>query len=96
MPRLEAQKKEYEQIASNPNFWESKEDAKRLMRKLDDIKDQLDLVNTWKKYLYDANASIELFSIEEEEEMIIESSEGLKKLSKKVIVLAIKIGFEDI
>ena len=84
MPKLEAQKKEYEQIASNPEFWERQNDAKKLMRELDDIKDQLDLVNKWEKYLFDANASIELFSLEEEEEMIMESNEGLKHLKESL------------
>ncbi len=52
------------------------------MRNLDDIKAQLNLVKHWKTLISDANASIELYSLEPEEDMIQESQNGLKTLKE--------------
>ena len=82
MPKLESQKKELEQITAGEKFWEDPEDAQKLMRNLDDIKDQLNLVKHWKTLISDANASIELYSLEPEEDMIQESQNGLKTLKE--------------
>ena len=47
MPKLESQKKELEQIIIGENFWDDPKEAQKLMRNLDDIKDQLNLVKHW-------------------------------------------------
>ena len=80
IPRLEAKKKDLEHLVSMPDFWENQDNAKELMRDLDDVKDQLNLVNQWKIYIKDANASLELYDIEPEEELIQESFLGLQSL----------------
>ena len=82
MPKLESQKKELEQIIIGENFWDDPKEAQKLMRNLDDIKDQLNLVKHWKTLISDANASIELYSLEPEEDMIQESQNGLKTLKE--------------
>jgi len=82
MPKLESQKKELEQITSGEKFWDDPKDAQKLMRNLDDIKDQLNLVKHWKTLIADANASIELYSLEPEEDMIEESQNGLITLKE--------------
>ena len=82
MPKLESQKKELEQIIIGENFWDDPKEAQKLMRNLDDIKDQLNLVKNWKTLISDANASIELYSLEPEEDMIQESQNGLKTLNE--------------
>ncbi len=82
MPKLESQKKELEQISIGENFWDDPKEAQKLMRNLDDIKDQLNLVKHWKTLILDANASIELYSLDPEEEMIQESQNGLKSLKE--------------
>ena len=82
MPKLESQKKELEQITIGENFWDDPKEAQKLMRNLDDIKDQLNLVKHWKTLISDANASIELYSLEPEEDMIQESQNGLKTLKE--------------
>ena len=82
MPKLESQKKELEQIIIGENFWDNPKEAQQLMRNLDDIKDQLNLVKHWKTLISDANASIELYSLEPEEDMIQESQNGLKTLKE--------------
>jgi len=80
IPRLESKKKDLEHLVSMPDFWENQDNAKELMRDLDDVKDQLNLVNKWKIYIKDANASLELYDIEPEEELIQESFLGLQSL----------------
>ena len=80
MPKLKVQKKELEQITTSQEFWDDPIKAKKLMRNLDDIRDQLELVNKWEAFISDANASIELFALEPDEDLIEESKKGLKNL----------------
>ena len=51
---------------------------------LDDVKAQLELLDNWKTFISDANASLELYYLEPEEEMILESKQGLKKLRENL------------
>ena len=50
------------------------------MRHLDEVKDQLKKLNDWQRLVKDANASLELFDLEPDEEMLFEAKEGLDKL----------------
>ena len=84
VPKLEAKLKELEQISSQPNFWDDQNKAKSLMRKLDDVKDQLSQFKEWNQYIFDANASLELYSLEPEEDFIIESYSGLQSLKENL------------
>ena len=84
VPKLEAKLKDLEQISSQPNFWDDQNKAKSLMRKLDDIKDQLSQFKEWNQYIFDANASLELYSLEPEEDFIIESYSGLQSLKENL------------
>ena len=77
VPSLEAKRKELEQIAAQPEFWENQAEAKKHMLNLDDVRDQLQLLERWKMFISDAEASLELYSLEPEEEMIVESHQGL-------------------
>tara|TARA_B100000131_G_scaffold315740_1_gene354675 strand:- start:623 stop:1684 length:1062 start_codon:yes stop_codon:yes gene_type:complete len=80
VPKLVAKKNDLEQISSQKQFWDNQQEAKRLMLNLDDVKHQLNLLDKWKKYILDANASLELFLLDPEEELISESHDGLKAL----------------
>ncbi len=84
IPRLQAKLKELEQISSQPQFWDDQNEAKIHMRKLDDIKDQLFQFSRWEKYIYDAKASIELYSLEPDQDLIIESYAGLNSLKENL------------
>ncbi len=50
------------------------------MRQLDEVKDQLKKLNDWQRVIKDANASLELFDLDPDEEMLYEAKEGLDKL----------------
>ncbi len=82
MPKLESEKKELEQIIIGENFWDDPKEAQKSMRNLDDIKDQINLVKHWKTLISDANASIELYSLEPEDDLIEESQNGLITLKE--------------
>ena len=84
IPKLQASLKELEQISSQPQFWDDQKKAKILMQSLDDIKDQLSQVREWEKYIFDANASLELYSLEPDEDLIKESNSGLISLKQNL------------
>ena len=71
-----------EQLASQPEFWTDQPKAQAHMRQLDEIKHQIDLLFTWKKILLDAQASLELYEIEPDQEMIDEADSGLITLRR--------------
>ncbi len=50
------------------------------MRQLDDVKDQLKKLSYWNNLLKDAEASLELFEFEPDEEIITEAKSGLDQL----------------
>ena len=62
VPNLVAKKKDLEQIAAQPEFWGNQADAKKHMLNLDDVRDQLQLLDKWKMFISDAEASLELYS----------------------------------
>ena len=84
IPQLKASLKELEQISSQSDFWDNQNTAKSILRKLDDIKDQLSQVKQWNQYINDANASLELFSLEPDEDLIKESNAGLLSLKENL------------
>jgi len=54
------------------------------MRNLDDVKEQLNQLDKWQSLISDANASLELFALEPEEELIKESQTGLDELKENL------------
>ena len=64
-------------MVSQPSFWENPTEAKKQMRELDEVKDQLSLIDKWESYISDAQASLELYSLDPEIELIIEANKGL-------------------
>ena len=80
LPKLKAKKIDLEQLAAQPDFWDNQDEAKKLMQILDDVKEQLNLLSQWDNYIADANASLELFALDPEEDMLLESKKGLDLL----------------
>ena len=71
-------------MVSQPSFWENQSEAKKQMRILDDVKEQLGFLNQWKMYISDAEASIELYSLEPDKELISEANKGLVRLKENL------------
>ena len=84
VPSLLAKRKELEQIAAQPQFWVNQAEAKKHMLNHDDVRDQLQLLDKWKMFNSDAEASLELYFLDPEEEMIEESHLGLVTLRENL------------
>ena len=54
------------------------------MRDLDDVKEQLNLLDKWQSFISDANASLDLFALDPEEDLIKESQMGLDILKENL------------
>ena len=54
------------------------------MRNLDDVKEQLDLLGKWQSLISDANASLDLFALDPDEDLIKESQIGLDILKENL------------
>ncbi len=54
------------------------------MRNLDDVKEQLDLFGKWQSLISDANASLDLFALDPDEDLIKESQIGLDTLKENL------------
>ena len=54
------------------------------MRNLDDVKEQLDLLGKWQSLISDANASLDLFDLDPDEDLIKESQIGLDTLKENL------------
>ncbi len=79
---MTASKNDLEQLAAQPDFWDNQNKAQSYMRQLDEIKHQLDQLCRWKTVLNDAQASIELYELDPDLEMMEEANAGLSSLSK--------------
>ena len=54
------------------------------MRNLDDVKEQLDLLGKWQSLISDANASLDLFALDQDEDLIKETQIGLDTLKENL------------
>ncbi len=77
---LEARQKDLEYLSAQPDFWDDPKNAQKQMQKLDEIKAQLDQLLLWCKAIEDAQASLELYELDPDQEMILEATNGLKEL----------------
>ncbi len=80
VPALEARKGDLEQLASQPGFWDDQQYAQKQMQQLDDVKDQLNQLHKWFAVLKDSQATIELYELEQDQEMLAESQAALDQL----------------
>ncbi len=80
VPALQARQKDLEQIAAQPDFWNDQKKAQVKMRQLDDVKGQLNKLVDWQTSLKDAKATLELYELEPDDEILQEGQLGLTKL----------------
>ena len=79
-----AKKKDLEQVASQPEFWNDPKDAQKQMRQLDEVKAELGKLIAWRGIIEEANLSLELYEIDPDEEMLVEAHNGLEKLRQEL------------
>ncbi|MDM7952405.1 MAG: peptide chain release factor 2 [Cyanobium sp. CZS 25K] len=80
VPALKARQRDLEQLASQPGFWDDQPQAQKQMRRLDEVKAQLDQLGRWQAAIADARASLELHDLEPDEELLGEANSGLQTL----------------
>jgi peptide chain release factor 2 len=80
VPALNARQRDLEQLAAQPGFWDDQARAQRQMRQLDEVKAQLDQLSRWRSLVEDARATLELYELEPDEELLGEGYGGLRQL----------------
>ncbi|WP_156486168.1 peptide chain release factor 2 [Prochlorococcus sp. MIT 1306] len=80
VPALNARQQDLEQLAAQPDFWDDQQNAQKQMRQLDEVKAQLVQITLWRSAVNDAQATLELYDLEPDEEMLSEAQSGLKQL----------------
>jgi peptide chain release factor 2 len=80
VPALKARQRDLEQLASQPDFWDDQQQARKQMRQLDDVRAQLEQLSRWRGALDDAEATLELYGQEPDDDLLAEASEGLRTL----------------
>ncbi len=84
VPALNARKLDLEQIAAQPDFWNDQQKAKKQMRLLDEVRDQLTKLIEWQGIIQDANAVLDLYDLEQDDELLTEAQNGLDKLEAEL------------
>ncbi|MEC9027858.1 MAG: peptide chain release factor 2 [Cyanobacteriota bacterium] len=80
VPALNARQQDLEQLAAQPDFWNDQQNAQKQMRQLDEVKAQLVQITLWRSAVKDAQATLELYDLEPDDEMLSEAQSGLKQL----------------
>ncbi|QNI56636.1 peptide chain release factor 2 [Synechococcus sp. BIOS-E4-1] len=84
VPALTARQQDLEQLAAQPDFWDDQQNAQKQMRRLDEVKAQLLQLTTWQGAVGDAQATLELYELEQDDEMLAEAQAGLDQLRKEL------------
>ena len=80
VPALKARQQDLEQLAAQQEFWNDQQNAQKQMRRLDEVKAQLQQLADWRSAIDDAKATLELYELEADEEMLAEAHQGLTEL----------------
>ena len=84
VPALNARQRDLEQLAAQPDFWNDQQNAQKQMRRLDEVKAQLLQLKTWQGAVGDAQATLELYDLEPDDDILAEAQGGLDQLRKEL------------
>jgi peptide chain release factor 2 len=84
IPALNAKIVDLEQVAAQPDFWDSQATAQETLRELDDLKSHLDSFHRWKSTVEDAKAVLDLLELEDDAALHEEAERDLKALSHEL------------
>ena len=84
VPALNARQQDLEQLAAQPDFWDDQQTAQKQMRRLDEVKAQLQQLTSWQGAVGDAQATLELYDLEPDDDMLAEAQGGLDQLRKEL------------
>jgi len=77
---LTARQQDLEQLASQGDFWDDQKAAQAKMRQLDEVKGQLEQLRRWQGAVADAEATLELYELEPDADLLAESHTALQQL----------------
>lgn len=80
VPALKARQQDLEQLASQGDFWDDQKQAQIKMRQLDEVKAQLEQLAKWQASVSDGEATVELYGLEPDEDLLAESNQALQSL----------------
>ncbi|MCF8142082.1 peptide chain release factor 2 [Cyanobium sp. L1E-Cus] len=80
VPALKARQQDLEQLASQGDFWDDQKQAQVKMRQLDEVKAQLEQLAKWQASVSDGEATVELYNLEPDEDLLAESNQALQSL----------------
>ena len=84
VPALNARQRDLEQLAAQPDFWDDQQNAQKQMRRLDEVKAQLQQLTSWQGAVGDAQATLELYDLEPDDDMLAEAQGGLDQLRREL------------
>jgi peptide chain release factor 2 len=84
VPALNARQRDLEQLASQSDFWDDQKQAQARMRQLDEVKAQLEQLQRWQSWVNDGRATLELYELEADEDLLAEANTGLQTLKAEL------------
>ena len=82
MPALNAKIHDLEQLASQPNFWDDRARAEKLLQQLNDLKSSRDRYLHWQTSWEDAGAIAELLELDNDEGLLLEATQTITELNQ--------------
>ena len=84
LPALKAKIHDLEQLAAQPDFWDSQEKAQTTLQELNDLKSSLEQYQQWQTQLEDTKAIAELLELESDETLVAEAKTNLTHLQQEL------------
>ncbi|NES80131.1 MAG: peptide chain release factor 2 [Moorea sp. SIO2B7] len=84
LPAVRAKIQDLEQVAAQPDFWDSPETAQKTLQELNDLKANLDQYQQWQTSLEDTKAIAELLELERDEALLEEARTNLTQLKHEL------------
>lgn len=84
VPALTAKIQDLEQIAAQPEFWDSQTTAQATLQELNDLKSHIDQMVRWRSNVEDVRAIMELLELESDTALVEEAQATLTRLSREL------------
>jgi peptide chain release factor 2 len=84
LPTLTARIADLEQVAAQPSFWDDQTTAQVTLQRLDDLKSSLEQFHRWQSSHADAEAALEILSMENDDLLLAEADQNLQQLAEEL------------
>ena len=84
IPALQAKIQDLEQISAQPNFWDDRNQAQKILQELNDLKANLEQYHEWQNSLEDTKAVLELLELEVDEGLLQEAASTVNQLNHEL------------